>query len=228
MLQEAQTLPAADFENFLKLPSTGDTVYDAQAVFAEMQNNYSSWKVVVPVNVSGTIAYFASLWLQYRLNTQDQLMRAVDAMTAEYNPIDNYNMLEESADGRRYSKETDTVTPEGGTESTTFRYGIDSDAYGSPSDRVTVTPMDDAKTETTKEFENDQSMDFNGDTLTGYHDAAEHYLKRSGNIGVTTSAQMIQGEVELRKTDLLRDYIREFFRRYAYFVGGEDSDCPYL
>ena len=64
-------------------------------------------------------------------------------------------------------------------------------------------------------------MDFDGDTLTGYHEANEHYLKRSGNIGVTTSAQMITGEVELRKIDLLKDYIREFFNRYGYAVGGD-------
>ena len=220
MLQQIRLLPISEQITLLQLPSSGTTVYAAMQVINEMEH-FSSWEITVPIGNSGGVAYFAALWTDYRNNTQDQLMRAVEAMKAEYDPISNYDMLEQSADGRRYSKETDTMTLEGGTESTTYAYGMDTDADGNPAQRVRTKPLEDTSTETTKEFENDQSMDFDGDTLTGYHEANEHYLKRSGNIGVTTSAQMITGEVELRKIDLLKDYIREFFSRYGYAVGGD-------
>lgn len=220
MLQQIRLLPISEQTTLLQLPSSGTTVYTAMQVINEMEH-YSSWDITVPIGNAGGVAYFASLWTDYRNNTQDQLMRAVEAMQAEYDPISNYDMLEQSADGRRYSKETDTTTPEGGTESTTYAYGIDSDADGNPAQRVQTKPLKDTNTETTKEYDNDQAMSFDGDTLTGYHEANEHYLKRSGNIGVTTAAQMITGEVDVRKIDLLKDYIREFFNRYGYAVGGD-------
>ena len=213
MLQQIRLLPISEQTTLLQLPSSGTTVYTAMQVINEMEH-FSSWDITVPIGNSGGVAYFAALWTDYRNSTQDQLMRAVEAMQAEYDPISNYDMLEQSADGRRFSKETDTTTPEGG-------YGVDSDADGNPAQRVQTKPLEDTSTETTKEYDNDQSMDFDGDTLSGYHEANEHYLKRSGNIGVTTSAQMITGEVELRKIDLLKDYIREFFNRYGYAVGGD-------
>ena len=223
MLQGILQLPPSDREQLLKLPSNGDTMYDGDAVFHEMENNYSSWTVTVPVNVQETVAYFASLWTQYRANTQDQLQRAYDAMTAQYNPINNYDMLEQSADGHRRGDLTDTVTPTGGTESKTYRYGIDSSTDGELSDRSEVLPKTGTKTETKHTHTNDQTMDFDSSTLTGYNESTEHYLKRSGNIGVTTSAQMITGEVELRKLDLLCDYIRAFFYRYGYCVGSDEE-----
>ena len=170
MLDQILQLPPSDREQLLKLPSTGDTMYDGDAVFREMENNYSSWTVTVPVNVQETVAYFASLWTQYRANTQDQLQRAYDAMTAEYNPINNYDMLEQSADGHRRGDLTDTVTPTGGTESKTYRYGIDSSTDGELSDRSEVLPKSGTKTETKHAHTNDQTMDFDSSTLTGYNE----------------------------------------------------------
>ena len=142
-------------------------------------------------------------------------------MKAEYDPISNYDMTEQAADGRKLSKRTDTTTPTGGTESKVYRYGLGSDADGSLYSKEESLPKAGAKTELTESYDNNQSMTFDGSTLTGYHDAAEHYLKRSGNIGVTTSAQMIEGELQLRMHDLLREYIKEFIDRYCFCVGGD-------
>lgn len=206
--------------DLMKLTVGTDDMYTGIQVLNEMEL-YSSWKVTVPVNTAPDIAYFSGRWTEYRKNTIDQLHRAWIAMRAEYNPIDNYNMMEQSADGKRLSKETKTETPTGGTESTTYRYGLDSDEYGAKSDRVEMVPKAGAKTETKTEYDNNKSMSFDGETLTDFHDANEHYLKRSGNIGVTTSAQMIEGELQLRQHDLLMEYIRAFFYRYGYCVGGE-------
>ena len=203
------------------MPSTGDTVYTSLQVLGEM-DHYSSWDVVVPVNTQATVAYYAALWTQYRQNTEDQLLRAVDAVTADYDPLSNYDMKESGADGKRLSKETDTTTPTGGTKTTTYKYGINSGADGAEDGRAETVPIDGAKTELTREYQNNQSMTYDGSTLTGYHDANEHYMQRHGNIGVTTNVQLISGEVEMRlKTDLLRDYIKEFFARYGFCVGGD-------
>ena len=213
-------MTAAQQEALMKLTVSPDDMYTGIQVLNELEL-YSSYLMVVPVGVTADAAYFAGRWTEYRKNTIGQLHRAWKAMQADYDPISNYDMIEQSADGRKLSKRTDTTTPTGGTESTTYRYGLGSDADGSKYMKEEAKPIAGAKTELTEEYMNDKSMTFDGSTLTGYHDAAEHYLKRSGNIGVTTSAQMIEGELQIRVRDLLREYIKEFIDRYCFCVGGD-------
>ena len=204
----------------MKLTVTPDDMYTGIQVLNELEL-YSSYLMVVPVGVTADAAYFAGRWTEYRKNTIGQLHRAWKAMQADYDPISNYDMIEQSADGRKLSKKTDTTKPTGGTVSTTYRFGLGSDADGSKYMKEETVPKSGAKTELTEEYLNDKSMTFDGSTLTGYHDAAEHYLKRSGNIGVTTSAQMIEGELQIRARDLLKEYIKEFIDRYCFCVGGD-------
>lgn len=213
-------MTAAQQEALMKLTVTPDDMYTGIQVLNELEL-YSSYLMVVPVGVTADAAYFAGRWTEYRKNTVDQLHRAWIAMKADYDPISNYDMLEQSADGRKLSKRTDTTTPTGGTESKVYRYGLGSDADGSLYSKEESLPKTGAKTTLTESYDNNQTMSFDGSTLTGYHDAAEHYLKRSGNIGVTTSAQMIEGELQLRMHDLLREYIKEFIDRYCFCVGGD-------
>lgn len=52
-----------------------------------------------------------------------------------------------------------------------------------------------------------------------FSDGTMHVLSRSGNIGVTTNAQMIQGEIEMRRISLLHEYVRGFITLYCSFIG---------
>ena len=54
-------------------------------------------------------------------------------------------------------------------------------------------------------------------TVSNSHEVTEHFFERSGNIGVTTSQQMIESEIELRyKYNLWYMFIREFITRFTY------------
>lgn len=56
-----------------------------------------------------------------------------------------------------------------------------------------------------------------GGSVTGMHEVEEHFLTRSGNIGVTTSQQMLTSEIELRSMyDLKFMFMREFITRYTF------------
>lgn len=55
-----------------------------------------------------------------------------------------------------------------------------------------------------------------------FSDGTMHVLTRSGNIGVTTNAQMIQGEIEMRRINLLHEYVRGFITLYCSFVGVDE------
>lgn len=198
-----------------------ETIFTSDQIFFEFADNYTEFIMTSGI-FQPTPAYFIALWRRYVTNTEEQLWRIWTALKKDYDPISNYDLMEIGADGRRLSKETDTVTPYGGTETETQLdlYGVNSGTNGAHADKTKTTtkpiPDVDTKTETTREKENDQSMDFDGETLTGYHDAAEHYLKRTGNIGVQTAADMLLREKEVREIDLLHDYVKRFIDRYCY------------
>lgn len=96
----------------------------------------------------------------------DKWQRIYDAIKMEYNPINNYDMVENE---KVNSKITSTV----GTDNKTYGFGS-----------TTAAPTDEAASTSTTE----------GDKKDNYRE-----LTRSGNIGVTTSAQLLAGEIEVRK-----------------------------
>lgn len=214
-----------DLNNRFELAYDGHVMYSRDLVLSLMEYNWSSWDFVVSSVFQASTAYFAAVWSDYKAETIEQLYRAWTALQAEYDPISNYDMTETAADGKRLDKSTDTTTPSGGTETATktYRAGLNSVDDGVQADYIDskTTPLDDTQTETVTEHDNTQSMTFDGTTKTGYHEASEHYLKRSGNIGVTTAAQMIEGELDIRARSLVYEYLQRFFDRYAYSVGGD-------
>ena len=137
--------------------------------------------------------------------------RLYTALTSEYNPINNYSMTEsgedtrtntgtQSTSGERSGSETETPnltnTTTGENNSSGGLYGFNS-AESVPSDTTHGT---NTNTNTQSGTVNTNTSDTTASTRTD--DLTEkntHTFERSGNIGVTTSQQMIESELELRK-----------------------------
>ena len=159
--------------------------------------------------------YIITEWVNFIDRNGENLSRMLTALFSDYNPIENYSMTESGADGDREDKTE--ISPTGTTTNTQYGAGVNSTGDGAVMGK-NVTSYENAKSTTTPT--NTQTMQFNGDTYTGYYKAREHYFKRAGNIGVTTSAQMIGQEIELRKyCDLISDFVHTFIMQYCYFVG---------
>lgn len=100
--------------------------------------------------------------------------KLAEAVFSDYNPIDNYNMVE--------NRETDFTEQTTDNTSTTQKYnGFNADEMKDVSE--TVIDGNVTKTDTGAKTKNE--------------------LTRRGNIGVTTTAQMIEGEYKLRKKNIL-------------------------
>lgn len=199
-----------------------------------------------PYDGSGNAwAEFQAQWLLYNGVYAGELERALDALDASYNPISNYDMVEQGADGERKAKNTTTVTPHGKITQTTevtgtmetatsmYQSGVDSTGDGvltdkqvainTPTNRKNTTETTyaagtDSTTETTSD--NDKSASAGSHTLTGLDRGSEHVLTRSGNIGVTTSQQMIESELELRRQEYIKDYVNRFIGYHCTLVEG--------
>lgn len=125
-----------------------------------------------------------------------------DALKTEYNPIDNYNMVEnETSETNRENERahtgtnTDAMT---GTDNIAHTGNNENEisAFNSSnyvdSEKTTLATNDNE----TRDLQNQTTFN---DTLTDEGtDTTERELTRHGNIGVTTTQQMLQSEIELR------------------------------
>lgn len=116
--------------------------------------------------------------------------KLVDTLSLEYNPIENYSMTEKGTDTRtpnitqtNKGKNTNTVGVD--TAITTGKTTFDkSDSF-----------INDTKT--TNTGTNTDTQDIDTTVTTAGNEKTVHELTRSGNIGVTTSQQMIESERKL-------------------------------
>jgi hypothetical protein len=91
------------------------------------------------------------------------------------------------------------------TETYTGRSTTDTTTYNNVSDARTINHT------------NSMSATGGGGSVSGAAEINQHFLERSGNVGVTTSQQMITSELELRYLNNLKYmFVREFITRFTY------------
>lgn len=154
-------------------------------------------------------------WTDFITRNGGNLKRLLDGFALVYNPIENYAMIEQGADGDKEDKTTNT--PHGTITNRQYTAGVKTTGDGAISGK-TETSYTDANTETT--HDSTQTMDFDGDTLSGYFKTHEHYFKRTGNIGVSTAADMLEHEQKIREyNDLIARFVHNFIMQYCYLAG---------
>lgn len=219
-------LEMSESSNRLAVTYNGNTLISGDIVF-NMWLRYSNF-IYTQSDLVGYVnpdtgnqvpgGYIMHDWDFYNRRNAQNLARMLDALYAEYNPIDNYSMVEESLTGEK--QDAHKTTPHGTVTSKTTNTGAGIDTVGDGSIAGTsenVTSYQNADSETT--YDNTKSFVFEDTTKTGYHKTDEHYTKRSGNIGVTTSAQMIEQELKMRVMDIVFRYVDNFIKSVCYYVG---------
>ena len=127
--------------------------------------------------------------------------KLVDTLSLEYNPIENYSMTE---------KGTDTRTP----NITQTNKGVNTNTVGIDTSITTgKTTFDKSDsfindTKTTNTGTNTDTQDINTTVTTAGNEKTVHEFTRSGNIGVTTSQQMIESERQLAMFSVVDLFIK--------------------
>lgn len=145
--------------------------------------------------------------LKYKVSWINQY----NVLTAEYNPIDNYSMTEtetpnltRSVSSSENRTETPNLTTTSGNDGSTKNnyYGFND----SSTDGSSVNSSSANSTNTTTQTGNNKvdSSSSTTETNSGFRT-----LTRKGNIGVTTSQQMIESELELRKKQFFDIMIKD-------------------
>ena len=135
---------------------------------------------------------------------KDNYTRIMAALTEEYNPIENYNMVEYSGSA---SKVSDTKSTPGDITSTTKVAPFTDDNQNLSQTKTTAL-------KSTAGYEDaSQSMrwadgDAFGATPSGNSVAMQKHT-RSGNIGLTSSQQMLEQELMLRADSIVDEFLRK-------------------
>ena len=142
------------------------------------------------------------------------LKSQLDIMKSTYNPIENYDSNEESTSTiglkeENFKKGSNIDKTEVGQGTITTKSDVTSYESNTFADADKVTTDESARTTTS-------TMGERSDIRT----EKEHVDKISkhihGNIGVTTSQQMIESELELRKRNVITEYLTEFATMYFF------------
>lgn len=134
------------------------------------------------------------------------------AFISDYKPLENYRMEETrtpditkshtGSESKLGTVATDTdITQDGSNESETGLFPFESSSQDATPTNAENTSSS-VRTHGTSQNNKTTSSDSKSETVTERETGTES-LTRSGNIGVTTSQQMLQSEIELRKYDII-------------------------
>ena len=193
-LKIGKALPPKDFK----------VIYNMQVV--KLETEQLRWEYIWSWMVSVIKDYLAANAYNWE--------KKVDALTTEYKPLENYNMVEHTG---ATSVSSRIRSSQGTVKNTSKVAPFDSESFKNESE-VTSTQG----TLNGSDFHSDAGITgYDSDTKTLTFDdmttpqgnaTAVSKLTRSGNIGVTTSQQMLESELELRKVDLVNDFFKEIVK----------------
>lgn len=149
-----------------------------------------------PVFIHDAIAIWSSAW-------QPTFYRWVNALAIEYAPLENYDRMEhwtDEADGTGSSRSVGTLDNTTTDETVTTKSAFDSSTY-QPDTKVNSTTVSDTDSTDT--------------TNTSVSNDSEHNGRIHGNIGVTTSQQMLNQELDLGYWNLYQRITQLFLQEFV-------------
>lgn len=137
---------------------------------------------------------------------KDNFARILAAISAEYNPIENYDRTEDrtlNTANTSESSATSTGTTSSNSESTSQRAADDSETFRNTDKQIGSATSGGTNT--------------SGSNGKSNEDVVEH-LRVHGNIGVTTNQQMVQAELDLRRYNIYEDICNRFVDKFLLGV----------
>ena len=204
---------------FLTDDEEEDPVLDMDAFIDELLSRTSGLEIIYPNPI--IMKNMIGSWSKTCLPVWNELWNTTQY---EYNPIENYDRIEDGTDTDTHSG-TDTygnVLARTGTDTTTdtpdltqYEAAYDSAASGSDDGLVASTRQGG---ENVSEIEYGSTDTNNGSTIHGHKITTKHDLHVHGNIGTVTAQKMIQEQREIAEFNLYDRMINDFKDRFCILV----------
>lgn len=174
-------------------------------------------------------ACFADMFKDFVSRRLDNYKRIYDMMQQEYNPLENYDRLEEGSIirsteyGEKVTNSVDTKrnesisTPKVEITAENFVVGYNEDEAHLAGKTVTKANGSDTINDTIVS-QNSGGETYTEQTHTDTETESRDGFRIHGNIGVTTPAQMIMGELDIRERfDLVKAIVRTFIDEVTFY-----------
>lgn len=135
---------------------------------------------------------------------KDNYIRMMEGLTAQYNPIENYNMTELSGSA---SKVSDTKSTPGNITATTKVAPFTDDNLNLHQTITSALKSTAGYEDASQSMRWAEGDDF-GATPAGNSVAMQKHI-RSGNVGVTTNQQMLTQELKLRADSIVDEFLQK-------------------
>lgn len=177
-----------------KDPATKNS-FDKQKVLYKYGDLYFNEGLQTDLELNPKWGTVSSALLPIILTFKDNWNKKYNALMSEYNPIENYRRetqgtRQDTTENTRTGQNTTTGTDTTTDTSNDFIYGYDSDEATPSGKSNSQNEINTNKTDTQNSTENGTNNGTYSETV-------------SGNIGVTTSQQMIESELQLRNYNLI-------------------------
>lgn len=198
--------------NMMGVQWQGEVLIESDFVENYFLKKYGEW-----YTINNSFMGFLSDFQYYNLNKVEDLKRMLAAYFSEYKPLDNYNGTETIKESYGKQKETNV---DGERVDTNIIGNEQSTSTDSVTSFETTDFSETGKNITTNASRTDSATK-GSQTTTRENDAYENTIitTKSGNLGVTTSQQMIESEVLMRlKMNVKEKYLDEFIAEWCYLV----------
>jgi len=207
--------------------------------------NFTERKFFYPSDIYTPREYFRTKFQTYCTTNEYLLDNIITALMAKYNPVHNYSMTEAQTEehsplydnngnligGKRTEKSgithrditispDDITTGNHSSDSVTTSGDVTHSTTTYESAQLRVADKDGNSATTTSDTGDVLGAVLTKDETTSYKNTLNH--SRYGNIGVTTSAQMVKEILDLYKEDVEEIIINGFLDLYTWDDGGVD------
>ena len=178
---------AIDFDNWI-ISTYGNFVFIDTTMFQNIEDikDKTKWNITL---LNQCITFLKTQYNSVSLIREYEMDKLYNTLSLEYNPIENYSMREKGTDTEISGENSNVTNP---TQTTTTELSV------APSDTNTYKPKE--KTQDTVNYSGNIESATNTNTTT------QHEFTRSGNIGVTTSQDMIISERRVAEFSLFSHY----------------------
>lgn len=146
---------------------------------------------------------YVPIWSKRRLGIWTKLLKTTEL---EYNPIENYDRTEEITEHRETGRKTDTSTTMAGSDTTAGESTAAHDVSAENADAYQPDSKDTANDNTVINHNSNTAGQI-GEAGT---DSFTHNNHTHGNIGVTTSQQMIEAERDVVRYSLIEEIAADY------------------
>lgn len=212
-----EQLPDLNASSFTVRDNDNNVVIDGTNCLNVLIEQYGDYKTRSAVDY---------LWGLYNATHRADFLKAYAAWVADYEPLENYNGSETNIYLTNDGTETNTTTH--GKTTTTTANDVTNETSVTTFESTTYHPdektIQSGSTDTAESGTTTVVTDRTAKTLTvndtSYSADNVHaeIKNRHGNLGVTTSQQMITSEVQMRLQPLIILYIDNFVSDYCYYV----------